>query len=133
MKPKVLNQNIIYGFGYDWGGAIVLRIMAHLGIFKKGIGFMPAYGQNGESENELRNIKETVMIQWVKKDQTHALDKFNPYLKQIKNLVIDHLSISQWKSECANNTYEKYSDELNIPVIKFLTGIDLNSNVMENQ
>jgi len=44
MKPKVLNQNIIYGFGYDWGGAIVLRIMAHLGIFKKGIGFMPAYG-----------------------------------------------------------------------------------------
>jgi len=28
VRPRLMNNNILYGFGYDWGGAIVLRLMA---------------------------------------------------------------------------------------------------------
>ena len=53
--------------GYDWGGAIALKMaIENSKNFSKIIAFHPSF--NEDKKDELKSIKCPVLIQWVKQD-----------------------------------------------------------------
>lgn len=62
-----LNKPLLYG--YDWGGAIVLKLSTnkdYAKYYSKVIAFMPYYGDS--VQKELATIQTEVLIQWIDKD-----------------------------------------------------------------
>lgn len=109
--------------GYDWGAAIALKMgLKNEKMFKKIIAFHPSY--NEDTKDELKNLKLPTLIQWVKQDQFHPWNKWQPLAKKIPNATIDVFEIGKFKSESSSCTYEKFSDKVTSAVVKFLTGVD---------
>ena len=65
MKHFGLNKPVLSG--YDWGGAIALKMGVNDSkSFSKIIAFHPSY--NEEKKDELKNLKTPTLIQWNKND-----------------------------------------------------------------
>ena len=87
------------------------------------IAFMPAYGGK-TNPDELKGLRIPTLIHWVKKDMMHNWNKFKPLAKKIPNVTIELTEVQQWKSEIAQNLYQKISDQITAAHCKFLIGID---------
>lgn len=116
--------------GYDWGAAIALKMgLKDAKMFKKVIAFHPSY--NEATKDELKGLKLPTLIQWVKQDQFHPWNKWQPLAKKIPNATIDVFDIGKFKSEFSSCSYEKFSDKVTSTVVKFLTGVDYMNPVKE--
>lgn len=92
-------------------------------MFKKVIAFHPSY--NEEVKDELKGLKVPTLIQWVKEDQFHVWKKkWELLAAKIPKATIEAFSISKFKSEYSACSYEKFSDQITAPLVKFLTGVD---------
>ena len=122
---KILNLQNVTLVGYDWGGSIALRLgVQNSADFENIIAFMPAYGESDQNRDELKKLKTKTFIHWVKQDMMHVWSKFKEKALKIPNVNIELTDVKLWKSEIANNLYEKISDQILGPQCKFLTGID---------
>jgi hypothetical protein len=54
----------------------------------------------------------------------HPWSKWKPLTKLIKNVDVQEVKVHPWNSDCAIGAYEKFSNQICIPIVKFLTGKD---------
>jgi len=113
--------------GYDWGGAIALRMAAtYPAKITKVIVLLPSLSACTDHNNELKKIKCPVLVEWVPADQFHPWTKFKPMCKNIKSCEVVTVKVHPWKDHMAADTYSMISNQLCLPIIKFLTGKDPN-------
>ncbi|KRX05557.1 P-loop containing nucleoside triphosphate hydrolase [Pseudocohnilembus persalinus] len=128
-------ENVVL-VGYDWGGAIALRVglkrqkiqkkqenQEKMGQVDSIISFMPAYGEKSENMDELRKLRVPVLMQWVKQDQLHNYQKFKKIAEKIQNLQVDMIECKLWKNSDSQNMYEKISERILGRIHLFLEGL----------
>mmetsp|Transcript_1114 Transcript_1114/g.2044 ORF Transcript_1114/g.2044 Transcript_1114/m.2044 type:complete len:330 (-) Transcript_1114:1408-2397(-) len=65
MKELKLKKPVVNG--YDWGGAIALKMaIANRSTFSKVIAYHPSF--NEAEKDELKKVKQPTLIQWIKQD-----------------------------------------------------------------
>jgi len=111
--------------GFDWGGGIALRMAAKFpNKFSHVIVQHASLGGGKEQQDEVAKIKCPVLVEWVSQDMFHPWSKFKPLVKSIKNCTTEIIRVQPWKDEFSWSTYAKYSNQICLPIIKFLTGED---------
>lgn len=118
IQSQKLTGNLV-AWGYDWGGAIALKMgIAYPKMFKKIIAVMPSY--NEEEKDELKQLKMPTLISWCKEDQMHNWDKWKTLAKKIPNRTENIFSIKPYHGRSFYEG-EKY---MTVAMYKFLTGVD---------
>ena len=128
IKSLKLKKPMLYG--YDWGGAIALK----LGIqapnnFSKIVALMPSF--NEEVKDELKKLKTPTLIQWAIRDDMHPWSKWKLLAKKIPKVTIQAIDPKPWKQELCCSAYDDCNDVLMPAVSKFLVGKDPNQQVQE--
>jgi len=98
--------------------------------FETVIAFHPSLGT--DTAETLKKVQARVLLQWIPADMFHPWKKWTQAKmnEKIENLTVEITKIHPWHADCAKQTYKKFSTQVCLPVVKFLTGKD---PIMENK
>ena len=111
--------------GYDWGASICLRMAANLPrLFSKVIAFHPSMGNSKEVKDEIAKIVCPTLLIWIPSDMFHPLKQWKSVTPVFKKLTLELVKIHPWNQDCASGAYKKFSNQICMPMVKFLLGRD---------
>ena len=111
--------------GYDFGASLSLRVAANWpNRFSQVVCFHPSMGNTKPVKDELAKIRAAVLVLWIPADSFHPWNSWKNMPKSIANSTVETVKIHPWNSESAKGAYRMFSNQVCIPIVKFLTGRD---------
>ena len=118
------NKKVAIG-GYDWGSTVALRVAANQpNKFSHVVAFHPSMGNTKPVKDELAKIMAKTLVLWIPADMFHPWSKWKNMPASIPNCVVETVKIHPWNAESVKGAYRKFSNQVCIPIVKFLTGKD---------